>query len=554
MFLKGVSPKLINQAIKQELSFDIASNNSNTIIRNLNCAIWQSGIAVGNSDSSDSSNGQPLSQSSPTRTNYTGTSFFWTATAMSTFKMVDYGVSVRGAGLVSTAWPNAIIYKATLRYHDGTQYVYLQMTKNSSTAMSINPNDSWSSDEVTIIDHNGDPYTLPALSLVKVLGAVYFSSDGVTAGAIISQGRTSAYENVESCKYNTTFATIDSFLAGGAQDGTNYNSGMYIPKCITGAYTTQPISCGFLGDSIGCGNVDQTAIAQSSIGWVHSFCKRKNFAYINYSRHSRQLKHIYDDANGINAFDVKQLAQMVTYLFIILGANDIANARTLADFKTHLGTVISYINTNAPQCKVIVVVPFPHVTGARTSLGAQTPTYNSLAIRQWLRSESGATPIADLAALGATVYRIDDPSGRTGIVGISTNQQNYSVEYMPAGLSSGKWTVADNVSCGDFTVTAQGDFNLQKKFKASALTASLDDLWKVIGGYLTFTGGANNGSTGLVQLGSVNSYLQLTSNLSNSIAVNDTGKLTYYPGSDLVHPGTMEHRLLSYVMEQNSYL
>jgi hypothetical protein len=522
--------------------------------RSLNVAVWQSRIAIGNTDSAEQGSSQPLSQSSATRTNYTGITTFKNAVALTTVKIGGTAKSIKGAGYVSTNWPNDVIYKATLSYSDGVGTVYLPITFDGATSKTITAGADWESDDVTILDRNGTAWTMPAGTTVSIRGAAYFSADGSAAGAVVSQHATAAYEVTETCKYNTTFATIDAFLAGGAQDGTTYNSGMVGPYWVTGTYTDALVSALFLGDSIACGNNDLTAIAQASIGWVHHFCKAKNIAYFNYSRHTRQLKHLYDDANGDDAFDVKGAASKCNYAFICLATNDISNGRTLADFKTHLAGVVARLNTNNPNCRVIVTVPFPNATSTDSyaTTANQTVVGNSLSIRQWLRSESGASPIADMVALGATVYRIDDPAGVAGPVGMAGAQRNYTVEYMNAGASTGKWAIRDLLTCGNATATAQGDFNKKKKCKLPAYLGSADDILQLIGSRVDWTGGANNGSAGTVQTVD-GEYVQLINDLTNDIAVNDTCKLVYTIGADQQHPGAMQHRLIARIMGANTY-
>jgi lysophospholipase L1-like esterase len=533
-----------------------ASSGSLPMMTGLNAVNQTGQIALGAvATCEDSASGtMPASKISLNAVAFTGIQEFYTAADLPSFQEGGAGVRISPTTYAIVNWPNDVIIKATYSYLDaGGTRVYLPMTYTGQASKAIAAGASWSSDNVATVDHLGAAYTVPKGTLVQRRYAVYFAADLGTTGQMVTLyhygSNVEGFLNIS--KYSTAGVTagdISGFLAGGAAIGTSFTSGLWCPHWITGSYTDPIISICVEGDSIACqGYVRELGLLANEAG--------VNVAVSNWSRHTRQLTHVHGE--GAGSYDVDGILNHHNVALLAFGANDVANGRTKAQFQTQLTDVAGYIEAANPRVLKVAVPPTPFVSSSDSyhTLANQTVSGNAVNNRdivQWLRSESGATPLAD-----ANLDAVCDLWWAETAWG--TNATVWSVGQVTAGSATGKWRVdeayyADPTNCvsfGDFTTDAAAVGPFNNSFFDADICSTRANARMLAINKVMFTSGANSGLVGSVNFAyKYNGGTPTYSNgqvslaaMANNIEVGVTGKLAHSHNTDTVHPSRSEHQM-----------
>ena len=155
--------------------------------------------------------------------------------------------------------------------------------------------------------------------------------------------------------------------SGGSDIFTTYHMKVYRKtgrKFLFGNYVKRPFNfsgktVAYIGDSITQGVIDSDPeIVRTDNPWPKLFSEATGIgSYINYAKAGACY---YDATNpGPNSMleQLQQIENIPDYIFVAGGTNDWLFATSFANFKSAVDAVITYINNNFPNAKVLFITP-----------------------------------------------------------------------------------------------------------------------------------------------------------------------------------------------------
>ena len=217
----------------------------------------------------------------------------------------NYGAT----GMLENNWPGAVSISASYNYYDGTSWVHVSLTFNGgSTSATVLPGADIPFDNVALVDHSGNPYTLAYVPIPTFTGtaakfpmlcirfAPVAGYNFVYVSRLAQQSSNiTPFDGLEWTQYNNSFdasnpANSDTTHPVNKPSGTSIASGGYYPDWIAGTTTSTSWGAQFvIGDSIGAGSQEIVSGLFQPSSWPNRLAQNLSFASMNAAKHGSRF-------------------------------------------------------------------------------------------------------------------------------------------------------------------------------------------------------------------------------------------------------------------------